>query len=133
MLKVRCLAIMGLALLAGVAGCSSSSSGLPDLATVSGTVTMGGKPLAKANVFFESAGGQGAAGTTDENGRYELYFKGGTKGAEIGVNKVRITTALDAPTPPDYKDPIPAKYNEASTLSVTVQPGENKHDFVLEP
>ena len=133
MLRVRCCAVIGLVLMVLVSGCSTSSVDLPDLGTVSGTVTLGGKPLSKASVLFESAKGQGASGTTDENGRYELYFAGSTKGAEIGVNKVRITTILDFPTPPDYKDPIPAKYNESSELTVTVQAGPNTHDFALEP
>jgi len=133
MLKVCCLAVIGLVLSAFVAGCSTSSGDLPDLATVSGTVTLGGQPLSKASVLFESANGHGASGTTDENGRYELYFTGGTKGAEIGTNTVRITTVLDFPTPPDYQDPIPARYNESSALKVTVEPGANIHNFALDP
>jgi len=132
MLRVHCLAVLGLVLFAFVAGCSKSSVDSPDLATVSGTVTLDGKPLSKASVGFESASGHAAYGTTDENGRYELYFTGNTKGAEIGANTVRITTVLDFPTPPDYKDPIPAQYNESSELKVTVQPGANTHDFALE-
>jgi len=133
MLRVRCMAVIGLVLLVFVVGCSSSSGDLPDLATVSGTVTLGGQPLSGASVLFESASGQGAAGTTNESGRYELYFSGETKGAEIGVNRVRITTVLNFPTPPDYKDPIPARYNESSELTVTVQAGANTHDFALDP
>lgn len=133
MFKVRCLAVISLGLMVFVAGCAKSTGDLPDLATVSGTVTMGGQPLSKVSVFFESANGHGAAGTTDENGRYELSFSGETKGAEIGVNKVRITTVLDHPTPPNYRDPIPARYNDSSELTVTVQAGTNTHDFTLDP
>lgn len=134
MLMVRCLAIVALGSTVFVAGCSNSSpANLPDLAPVSGTVTMDGKPLSSASVLFESANGQVASGVTDASGRYELTYKGETKGAEIGENTVRITTALDHPTPPDYQDPIPKKYNESSELKVTVKPGENTHDFALEP
>jgi hypothetical protein len=133
MFRVHCLAVLGLVLVALIAGCSTSSGDLPDLAQVSGTVTLDGQPLSKASVLFESANGHGASGTTDENGRYELYFTGDTKGAEIGANTVRITTVLDFPTPPDYEDPIPARYNESSELKVTVQPGANIHNFALDP
>ena len=132
MLRIRCLAVVGLVLMVFVAGCSNSSGNLPNLAPVSGTVTLGGQPLSKASVLFESAKGQGAYGTTDENGRYELRFSGSTMGADIGVNTVRITTVLDHPTGPDYKDPIPARYNKASELKVTVQAGANTHDFALD-
>ena len=134
MLRIRGLAVIGLVLTMSVAGCSSSSpDGLPDLAPVSGTVTLGGEPLSGASVQFESANGQAAAGTTDADGQYELRFMGETMGAEIGENTVRITTVLDFPTPPNYKDPIPAKYNESSELKVTVESGANTHDFALDP
>ncbi len=133
MLRARCLTVIGLVLMLSIAGCSGSSGDVPDLATVSGTVTMGGEPLSGASVEFESASGQVASGTTDASGRYELAYSGDAKGAEVGENTVRITTVLDFPAPADYQDPIPAKYNESSELKVTVEPGENTHDFALEP
>ncbi len=133
MLKVRWLMVAGSLLMVCVAGCSGPSADLPDLAPVSGTVTMGGEPLSGVAVVFESAKGQAAYGTTDQSGRYELNFKGDTKGAQVGENTVRITTPLDHPAPADYKDPIPEKYNTSSQLKVTVEPGPNTHDFTLEP
>lgn len=133
MFGIRCLAVTSLVLMVLVGGCSTSSSGLPDLAPVTGKVTMGGKPLSDVSVQFESANGQVASGTTDANGKYEIVFTGGAEGAEIGENTVRITTVLDHPTPVDYKDPIPAKYNESTQLKVTVKSGENTHDFALTP
>jgi hypothetical protein len=133
MFKVRCLGVIGLVSLVLVVGCSRSVGDVPDLATVSGTVTMGGQPLGGVAVLFESGGGHGAAGTTNANGRYELMFRGETKGAELGPNTVRITTVLDFPTPPNYKDPIPARYNVSSQLTATVEPGANTFDFALDP
>ena len=133
MLRIRCLAVTGLVLTMFVAGCSNApSSDLPDLAPVTGTVTMGGEPLSGASVEFQSANGQAASGTTDANGKYELIYSGEAKGAEVGKNTVRITTVLDFPAPADYQDPIPAKYNQSSELEVTVEPGENTHDFDLD-
>ena len=134
MLKVGGLAVLCLASMVFVAGCSPSASGdSPDLAPVSGTVTMGGEPLSGASVVFESASGHASYGATDASGRYELTFKGDAKGAVVGANTVRITTVLDHPAPPDYQDPIPAKYNQSSELKVTVEAGANTHDFALEP
>ena len=133
MLWARCLTVIGAVLMLSVAGCPGSSADVPDLATVSGTVTMGGEPLGGALVEFMSAGGQIGSAVTDASGKYELAYKGDTKGAEIGENTVRITTVLDHPTPPDYVDPIPAKYNEATELKVTVATGANTHNFDLEP
>jgi len=132
MVQARCLTVFGLLLVVFIAGCSGPSGDVPDLATVTGTVTMNGEPLGGVSVEFESASGQVASGTTDASGRYEVVYSGDAKGAEIGENTVRITTVLDHPTPPDYQDPIPAKYNEATELKVTVEPGENTHDFDLE-
>lgn len=126
------LTLIGLVFVLASVGCSNAPQDLPDLATVTGTVTMDGEPLANASVEFVSANGQVASGTTDAAGKYELAYVGGNKGAEIGENTVRITTVLDAPAGPDYKDPIPAKYNESSELKVTVEAGENTHDFALE-
>lgn len=132
MLKIGSLVITGLVLTVFVAGCGKPAADLPDLAPVTGTVTMNGEPLANASVEFISANGQVASGTTDAGGKYELVYVGGNKGAELGENTVRITTVLDAPAPPGYKDPIPAKYNESSELKVKVEPGTNTHDFALE-
>lgn len=133
MFRIRCLAVTSLVLMAFVAGCPGPVADLPDLATVSGTVTMGGEPLANVTVEFASANGQAAYGTTDASGQYKLVYSGDAGGAEIGENTVRITTNLDAPAPADYKDPIPAKYNESSELKATVKSGDNTHDFALEP
>lgn len=132
MTRSCCFALIGLVFILASVGCTNAPQDLPDLATVSGTVTLNGEPLGNAGVEFVSASGQVAYGATDANGHYELTYSGETKGAELGENTVRITTILDAPTPPDYKDPIPAKYNESSELKVQVKAGANTHDFALE-
>jgi len=115
-----------------ILGCSSPAADMPELAPVSGVVTLDGKPVTNASVVFESEKGQMAFGNTDAEGRYELNYRDGYKGAELGKNKVRIETVLDAPPAPGYRDPIPAKYNRATELTVEVQPGANTHDFALE-
>ncbi len=113
-----------------VCGCGGKVDA-PPLGTVTGKVTLDGQPVTNATVSFESANGQIAFGNTDQSGNYELRFRSGLKGAEVGMNKVRIETILDAPAPEGYKDPIPAKYNAQSTLQKSVQAGKNTHDFEL--
>jgi hypothetical protein len=120
------------ALWAVVAGCSGKSADFPDLAPVSGTITMDGEPLANASVTFESEKGATSFATTDAEGKYVLAYKGPHMGAGIGGNVVRVTTALDAPPDPRWRDPIPAIYNEKSELTATVAAGENVFDFALE-
>lgn len=115
-----------------VSGCSDVPADQPDLSPVTGIVTLDGNPLTGATIVFESAGGQVAFGQTDENGRYEMVYKGPWKGAVNGQNTVRITTASDAPPDPGWREPIHPFYNRRSTLTAEVVAGENTFDFALE-
>ncbi|MBI1311328.1 hypothetical protein GC176_08475 [bacterium] len=74
-----------LSLLTGVllAGCSSSSG--PETVSVSGIVTLNGKPLDNAEVYFMGNGLTGF-GRTDASGKYQLV-----QGAVSGVNQVFIS------------------------------------------
>jgi len=132
MFKFACIALVCAVSVASISGCTPPDD-TPDLSTVSGRVTLSGAPVANVTVTFQSANGQVAYGNTDADGKYELMFRNGAKGAEQGANTVRIETVLDAPPAPGYKDPIPPKYNTASDLSVTVAPGGNTFDFELTP
>ncbi|MEW4561048.1 carboxypeptidase-like regulatory domain-containing protein [Bremerella sp. JC770] len=112
-------------------GCSGRDKNLPNLGEVSGTVTLDNQPMPNVSVAFESQSGQVSFGKTDDQGHYELTYRDGVMGAEVGQNKVRIETVMDAPPGPGYRDPIPAKYNRDTTLTVDVGEGENTHDFSL--
>lgn len=119
--------------LALAAGCTPPPKGLPDLAPVTGVVTLGGAPVTKATVVFTSVqGDQVAFGPTDDSGNYSLTYSGKYKGGVIGENRVVIKTNTDGPPPPNWKDPIPAKYNVKSELKADVQKGPNTIDFKLE-
>lgn len=111
--------------------CSRKSPGTPDLAAASGVVTLDGKPLGDAIVLFTSDAGMSSFGTTDTSGRYAVAYRSNLKGAAIGPSTVRITTNLTQLPGAGYRDPIPAKYNTASTLKVEVKPGANTFDFPL--
>ena len=114
------------------AGCSAKPKDLPDLGAVTGTVTLDGKPLEKVTVVFESDSGRSAFGSTDASGRYELLYTGNHKGAVVGPNKVVINSQLDAPPGPDWKDPIPARYNAKTELKADVVASQNTFDFQLQ-
>ena len=108
-------------------GCGS---GGPEIAHVSGRVTMDGKPLANATVVFIPENGRPAGARTDADGKYVLNFTEGRRGAIPGKNTIRITTLRDADKDPNGKsipgspETIPAKYNAASTLEFAVEPGK---------
>lgn len=65
-------------------GCGGEPSG-PEMAEVSGMVTLDGKPLAGAEIFFVSKGFEGY-GRIKDDGRYSLV-----RGAPVGSCKVYIT------------------------------------------
>ena len=108
------------------AGCSS---GGPEIAHVSGRITMDGKPLANASVVFIPEDGRPAGARTDAEGNYVLNFAEGRRGAIPGKNAVRITTQRETEKDENGKtvvagsrETIPMEYNAASTLSFDVQP-----------
>lgn len=119
-----------------IGGCGSG--GDPDVVSVSGTVTMDGQPLPNATVVFISGMGRPSGAITDESGYYELNYTGDQKGARIGNNKVRITTA-QGPTETMEGEPVaavpeivPKKYNDQSELEFEVTAdGENVANFDL--
>lgn len=73
----------------GVIGCSGSPDG-PEMAPISGTVMLDGKPLVGAEVFFVANGFEGF-GKTKESGQYSLV-----RGAPVGECKVYISKLPEA-------------------------------------
>jgi hypothetical protein len=112
------------------------------LASVSGTVTLDGKPIPNATVNFNPVDGKDAArastGTTDANGRYSLrVVMTKEAGAVVGKHRVSIgTLKTDDKDPPARaplpKDPIPERYNVRTELTFDVPSGgTSKADFAL--
>lgn len=124
-------ALCGIALLVAVVGCAARSANQLEIAPVSGTVTMDGKPLGGVAVVFESDRGVLSFGNTDDEGRYSVSYIRSAKGAGLGRNIVRISTPMIGPSSPLRKDRIPSIYNTASTLAVDVAKGSNVFDFAL--
>ena len=119
-----------------LAGCSGTPEDQPDTASVKGLVVMEGEPIEGAVVTFAPDAGRPSTGITNSQGIFELAYNPTTKGAKIGKHTVRISTARYVENPDgtttEMKEVIPAKYNESSSLTVEVKPGENDFPFKLD-
>jgi len=119
--------LFGLALLLG---CSNSIPS--NVADVSGTVTVDGKPAPGAMVSFSPAGeGRTSFGLTDDTGHYHLVYTNDIPGALVGDHEVAINN-----TPPPGKPRpavlIPAKFTQTGKLTANVVAGEdNEINFEL--
>jgi len=116
-------------LMMALLGCSARS----DLGSVRGKVTLDGQPLPSAFVVFSpTTHGTTSYGRTDVGGNYEMMFTDNLKGAWIGENLVRISTAdLDRGGGAGPKERVPLVYNQETTLKRDVKQGGNTFDFDL--
>jgi hypothetical protein len=114
-----------------LSGCGGSG---PELAPVSGRVTLDGAPMAGARIRFqpEAGGGSPSFGTANQDGHYELGYKRGQSGALIGWHTVSIKRGARDDADKSKPQPLPARYNTASELREEVKAGEdNVFDFAL--
>jgi hypothetical protein len=140
-------------------GCGGGSD-RPPVAPVSGVVTMGGKPVANANITFHLDGApRSGMGRTDESGTFSITTYDHDDGAFLGthtvtVSKVEESTAVggedmeiggDAyskamaaaanPGAALAKEELPAKYakKETSPLKVKVdEAGQSDVKLIIE-
>ena len=117
-LLIRCLL---------ASGCGGSS----DIASVSGTITLDGVPLAHASVTFQPDKGRPSHGGTDEKGFYTLTYSMEEKGAVIGTSKVRISTATEDADGKRRKETVPKRYFGEGGVKVQVENKNNKIDIEL--
>ena len=111
-------------------GCNTPSD-QPELAPVSGVVTLDGKPLANKTVIFTPPTGRPSMGTTNEDGEYELRYTMTIEGAIIGNHDVTITSPRDE-YDPSWRETVPRKFNSESTLTAEVEDKwQNTIDFHL--
>ena len=101
-------------------GCGGGD--VPDLGAVRGTVLLDGEPLVGVNVIFHPEKGRAAVAMTDEEGRYELTYSSGNKGALLGPADVDLMwpTGASGPAIPEVE------------LKVVVKETDNVFDFNLE-
>lgn len=109
-----------------LAGCGKTG---PDVAPVSGRVTLDGRPIEFVDVTFQAEGKSPGVGRTDKDGHYALMYKRGVVGTPIGPNRVTLMVNTERTHGPQN---IPVRYNTESDLSREVQAGEdNVFDFDL--
>lgn len=127
---VRLAAVPAIALVILVmAGCS------PRIESVSGVVSLNGKPQGGIKLLFEpkSAKGKRAMAVTGPDGRFSLHRQGmgNRSGAIVGDYIVRVYAA-------DVDDPesapvIPERYSRGAALEFQVKPGQaNSFEINLE-
>lgn len=119
-----------------IVGCSAGPGDQPDLGSVTGVVTLDGKPLWKAKVEFEPASGRPSSGVTNAKGEYELVYSPDEKGAKVGKHTVRITTfAVGEGDAGDVvvtqPEKVPVVYNTKTELEANVVAGPNTIPFEL--
>ena len=108
--------------------------GGPTLGEVEGTVTLDGAPLPHAKVEFQPAAGAPSVGETDAAGKYKLMYSPDNDGALPGTHTVRITTYRANPEPGSTEvtpERVPTIYNSETTLTKTVEKGDQTIDFTL--
>src|SRR5262249_8553277 len=117
----RCLLVS--AALTAVALLSPGRSPAADsgLASVQGTVTLDGAPLAAGGIIFHLAGGQFVGSRRNEDGKYKVDR------VPLGRHKVTVEASIKG------KSVVPPKYasEDVSRLHVEVKKGANKANFDL--
>lgn len=114
-----------------LAGCAE-----PTVGVVTGTVTVDGAPAKSGSIaFFPVNGKASTAGAEIIDGRYTAQVAPGLTKIEIRVPKVvgekKLYDTPDSPIQPLLAESLPAKYNDASELTLDVQLGENEKDFAI--
>lgn len=130
-MRFACLAVSFLLPLA--LGCGAAEPSGEPRHTVSGTVTLEGKPLATGQISFDSpedaARGVPPASADILEGKYSLEVTPGKKTVKVSS---RVEAGRDEITQePIMKESIPAKFNKDSKLETTVAEGENTANFDL--
>ena len=111
-----------------IVGCDSG----PNTATVTGVITLDGKPTADIVVQFSpTQGGRPAIGVTDAQGQYKLRFTQNQDGCIPGSNLTQFTA--NAVPGNDLTQFLPKRYNEEARenpdMVVEVKKGKNTLNF----
>jgi hypothetical protein len=85
----------GLVLLALIVGCGKSG---PEIAPVTGIVTVDGQPMENVDIVFQpedSGVGSPSYARTGKDGRFTLGYKRGVEGALVGWHRVGISVSRE--------------------------------------
>ncbi|HWL06782.1 MAG TPA: hypothetical protein VNQ76_00045 [Planctomicrobium sp.] len=116
-------------------GCHTKTN-MTELIPVTGAVMKSGKPVGNLNITFypESIGAPSYA-TTDEEGKFELIYNDGRKGAVSGPHRVTInTSAPPSPSPEDSRVQVMISKVPSieKTFEVNVSSQKNSFEFTFE-
>ena len=126
-----CRPILLLLLLSGsLLGCG------PSVGTVTGEVTIDGKPMESGVISFVPADSNGEPVTVDvKGGKYSLEAVAGEKKVQISapviVGKQKEYDGPDAPLMEITQESLPPKYHSATELTFEVKPGSNTKNWQL--
>lgn len=133
--------VLGAAILGFLIGCGDSNR-----ASVSGSITLDGKPLAIGVISFVPTGETKGptAGSTIVDGRYQIIAD---KGVVVGANRISISSKqktgfkINRFGPPgsstagmvdELADVVPSQYNVKTTLVRDIKSGTNEFNFELQ-
>jgi hypothetical protein len=121
MFSSRCSLVFAALTAAALLSPRSSPAADPELATVQGTVTLDGKPLADGKIIFHLADGQFVGARLKADGTYKV------ERVPVGTCKVTLEAMAKG------KNLLPLKYasEETSGLQVEVKKGANVCNFEL--
>jgi hypothetical protein len=109
--------------------------GNPESSTVSGTVTVDGKPLEKGVITFTAPDGKSAT-TAIQGGKYDIRTTPGTNRVQISApvvtGKRKEYNAADAPLVEVTEESLPERYHSKSDLTLEVKSGGNSKDWPAE-
>jgi hypothetical protein len=129
----RLLAACTLAVaLSAAAGCGTA----PASATVTGDVTLDGKPLKEGLIRFVPVDGQTpTADARIVDGKFTATVPPGEKRIEISASRVvgkqKMYDTPDSPVVEQTAEALPARYNVRSELTWTIQKGTQERQFEL--
>lgn len=134
-LKIRYVAGMACLLFLFVSGCGKSDGEAKPTGKVSGTVTLGKKPLAQGSIAFLNPETGESFGAPIKDGKFSIENP-------VTVGKYQVTVNPPEATQPESPDDIknlrkqakiPSAYQDGSKSGLTaeVKEGENTFDFPL--
>jgi hypothetical protein len=130
---LRWRAALLLSWISATLGCGQTAS---DRGTVTGTITIDGKPPANGSIAFTPVSGRApTAGGTIVDGKYSVEAPLGESKVAIRVTKVvgqrKLYDHPESPVQPLVEDVLPPKYNDQTVLKIDVGPGTTTGDFDL--
>jgi len=124
--KRTSLACMAMLISVSLARCGGGETA--NVGSVSGTVTLDGRPLASASIVFQPEKGRPASGGTDDNGYYSLSYSNNQSGAIVGPCQVTISTAFENEDGKVSPERVPANYSQPGVLTADVKSGSDEYN-----